>query len=60
MPFWHAVAAHPSSCHYDVRRRSFPCVMAGNTLLRPLVNFVNRRPIDASATEAPAVAVRPR
>jgi putative Mg2+ transporter-C (MgtC) family protein len=27
-------------------------VLAGNTLLRPLVNFVNRRPIDASATEA--------
>lgn len=27
-------------------------VLAGNTLLRPLVNFVNRRPIDAEHTEA--------
>ncbi len=27
-------------------------VLAGNTLLRPLVNWVNRRPIDASVTEA--------
>ena len=27
-------------------------VLAGNTLLRPLVNWVNRRPIDAGATEA--------
>lgn len=27
-------------------------VLAGNTLLRPLVNWVNRRPIDASMTEA--------
>jgi putative Mg2+ transporter-C (MgtC) family protein len=26
--------------------------LAGNTLLRPLVNWVNRRPIDASVTEA--------
>ncbi len=27
-------------------------VLAGNTLLRPLVNWVNRRPIDAAVTEA--------
>ena len=27
-------------------------VLAGNTLLRPLVNWVNRRPIDSSVTEA--------
>jgi putative Mg2+ transporter-C (MgtC) family protein len=27
-------------------------VLAGNTLLRPLVDFVNRRPIDARETEA--------
>jgi putative Mg2+ transporter-C (MgtC) family protein len=27
-------------------------VLAGNTLPRPLVNYVNRRPIDESATEA--------
>jgi putative Mg2+ transporter-C (MgtC) family protein len=27
-------------------------VLAGNTLLRPLVNFVNSRPIDAETTEA--------
>ena len=27
-------------------------VLAGNTLLRPLVNWVNRRPLDAGATEA--------
>ena len=27
-------------------------VLAGNTLLRPLVNWVNRRPIDTAATEA--------
>jgi putative Mg2+ transporter-C (MgtC) family protein len=27
-------------------------VLAGNTLLRPLVNWVNRRPIDEAATEA--------
>jgi putative Mg2+ transporter-C (MgtC) family protein len=27
-------------------------VLAGNTLLRPLVNYVNRRPISESATEA--------
>ena len=27
-------------------------VLAGNTLLRPLVNWVNRRPIDANVTEA--------
>ncbi len=27
-------------------------VLAGNTLLRPLVNWVNRRPISADATEA--------
>ena len=27
-------------------------VLAGNTLLRPLVNWVNRRPIQASVTEA--------
>ncbi|MGI4942922.1 MAG: MgtC/SapB family protein [Janthinobacterium lividum] len=27
-------------------------ILAGNTLLRPLVNWVNRRPIDASVTEA--------
>ena len=27
-------------------------VLAGNTLLRPLVNWVNRRPIDGSVTEA--------
>lgn len=27
-------------------------VLAGNTLLRPLVNWVNRRPIDAGVTEA--------
>jgi putative Mg2+ transporter-C (MgtC) family protein len=27
-------------------------VLAGNTLLRPLVNWINRRPIDASVTEA--------
>jgi len=27
-------------------------VLAGNTLLRPLVNWVNRRPITANATEA--------
>ncbi|MBE7212190.1 MAG: MgtC/SapB family protein, partial [Gluconacetobacter diazotrophicus] len=27
-------------------------VLAGNTLLRPLVNWVNRRPITAGATEA--------
>ncbi|HQT37858.1 MAG TPA: MgtC/SapB family protein [Acidocella sp.] len=27
-------------------------VLAGNTLLRPLVNYINRRPIDQHATEA--------
>lgn len=27
-------------------------VLAGNTLLRPLVNWINRRPIDANVTEA--------
>jgi putative Mg2+ transporter-C (MgtC) family protein len=27
-------------------------VLAGNTLLRPLVNYINRRPVDASTTEA--------
>ncbi len=27
-------------------------VLAGNTLLRPLVDYINRRPIDARATEA--------
>lgn len=27
-------------------------VLAGNTLLRPLVDFINRRPIDAAQTEA--------
>ena len=27
-------------------------VLAGNTLLRPLVNYINRRPIDEHATEA--------
>jgi putative Mg2+ transporter-C (MgtC) family protein len=27
-------------------------VLAGNTLLRPLVNYINRRPIDERATEA--------
>lgn len=27
-------------------------VLAGNTLLRPLVNYINRRPIDEQATEA--------
>jgi putative Mg2+ transporter-C (MgtC) family protein len=27
-------------------------ILAGNTLLRPLVNYINRRPIDARATEA--------
>ncbi len=27
-------------------------VLAGNTLLRPLVNYLNRRPIDAGTTEA--------
>jgi putative Mg2+ transporter-C (MgtC) family protein len=27
-------------------------VVAGNTLLRPLVNYINRLPIDAEATEA--------
>lgn len=27
-------------------------VLAGNTLLRPLVNWVNRRPIDSDVTEA--------
>ena len=27
-------------------------VLSGNTLLRPLVNWVNRRPIDANVTEA--------
>ena len=27
-------------------------VLAGNTLLRPLVNWINRRPIDEAATEA--------
>ncbi len=27
-------------------------ILAGNTLLRPLVNWVNRRPIDAGVTEA--------
>jgi putative Mg2+ transporter-C (MgtC) family protein len=27
-------------------------VLAGNTLLRPLVNYINRRPVDARTTEA--------
>ncbi len=27
-------------------------VLAGNTLLRPLVNYINRRPVDAATTEA--------
>jgi putative Mg2+ transporter-C (MgtC) family protein len=27
-------------------------VLAGNTLLRPLVNYINRRPIDEQASEA--------
>jgi putative Mg2+ transporter-C (MgtC) family protein len=27
-------------------------VLAGNTLLRPLVNYVNRLPIEAGSTEA--------
>ena len=27
-------------------------VLAGNTLLRPMVNWINRRPIDAEVTEA--------
>jgi putative Mg2+ transporter-C (MgtC) family protein len=27
-------------------------VLAGNTLLRPLVNYVNRRPLDERVTEA--------
>ena len=27
-------------------------VLAGNTLLRPVVNYINRRPIDAATTEA--------
>lgn len=27
-------------------------VLSGNTLLRPLVNYINRRPVDASTTEA--------
>jgi putative Mg2+ transporter-C (MgtC) family protein len=27
-------------------------VLAGNTLLRPLVNYINRRPLDESVTEA--------
>jgi putative Mg2+ transporter-C (MgtC) family protein len=27
-------------------------ILAGNTLLRPLVNYINRRPIDDAATEA--------
>jgi len=27
-------------------------VIAGNTLLRPVVNYINRRPIDAASTEA--------
>lgn len=31
-------------------------VLAGNTLLRPLVNYVNRLPIDAEETEAKSIA----
>src|SRR5579862_2176156 len=27
-------------------------VLAGNTMLRPLINYINRRPIDARDTEA--------
>lgn len=27
-------------------------ILAGNTLLRPLVNYINRRPVDAATTEA--------
>ncbi len=27
-------------------------VLAGNTLLRPIVNYINRRPVDAATTEA--------
>jgi len=28
------------------------CVLAGNTLLRPIVDYINRRPISAESTEA--------
>jgi putative Mg2+ transporter-C (MgtC) family protein len=40
-----------SGLHAEAATLAF-FVLAGNTLLRPLVNWVNRRPIDASVTEA--------
>jgi putative Mg2+ transporter-C (MgtC) family protein len=42
-----------SGCGYPAQAALLTIfVLAGNTLLRPLVNYINRRPVDAATTEA--------
>jgi putative Mg2+ transporter-C (MgtC) family protein len=42
-----------SGCGYPAQAALLTIfVLAGNTLLRPLVNYINRRPVDAASTEA--------
>ncbi len=52
--FWcsGAVEAFSGSRLYPEAAALTTLVMAGNTLLRPLVNWINRRPITAAVTEA--------
>jgi putative Mg2+ transporter-C (MgtC) family protein len=47
-----AVGAFAGSAQYGEAALVAAFVLAGNTLLRPLANYINRRPITAEATEA--------
>ena len=47
-----AVGAFSGSGLYPEATALTLCVLAGNTLLRPVVNWINRRPITAAMTEA--------
>ena len=48
-----SLAVHKQRCLDPLRAATVAAVvLAGNTLLRPLVNWINRRPLDARTTEA--------
>jgi putative Mg2+ transporter-C (MgtC) family protein len=47
-----AVGAFAGSAQYGEAALVAAFVLAGNTLLRPLANYINRRPISPEATEA--------
>lgn len=47
-----AVGAFAGACLIAEAFAVTAFILAGNTLLRPVVNYINRRPVDAASTEA--------